>query len=131
MSTFGNRNSVLVIPSATLDRVIPVLLREGSVARGWLGLALQPVVVPNALRDVAGQAGGAMVMSVADNGPGAQAAIMPGDIVLTVDGVPATRMDKVVAQLDMDSVGRSVEVRLIRGGAVTSVQVLISARPAA
>jgi S1-C subfamily serine protease len=129
MSAYGNRGEVLVIPARTIERVVPALLREGHVARGWLGLALQPVAVPNALRDVAGLASGMMVMSVADNGPGARAGITAGDIVVSINGVAAVRMDKVAAQLDADSIGQTAELRLIRGGAVMPVRLVIAARP--
>jgi S1-C subfamily serine protease len=129
MSTYGNRGEVLVIPARTIERVVPALLREGHVARGWLGLALQPVAVPNALRDVAGLASGMMVMSVADDGPGAQAGITAGDIVISIDGVAAVRMDKVAARLDADSIGHTAELRVIRGGTVLPVQLVVGARP--
>src|SRR5262245_4080246 len=69
MSTFGVGREVLVIPSATIARVLPQLLSEGQVHRGWLGLALQPVAVPDPLRDMAGEALGMMVMSIAADGP--------------------------------------------------------------
>jgi S1-C subfamily serine protease len=131
MSTYGARGEVLVIPTATIARVAPILLREGSVARGWLGLALQPVAVPSALSQAAGQESGMMVMSVAENGPGAAAGLLAGDIVLTIDGVPAVRMRRVAGQLDADSIGRTVEVRLIRGGSVIAVQAVIGKPPAA
>jgi len=52
MSTFGPRGQVLVIPVATLERVVPLLLRDGRIARGWLGIGLQAVAVPDALREV-------------------------------------------------------------------------------
>src|SRR5262245_56567096 len=41
ISTFAPRGKVLVIPTATIDRIVPVLLKDGRVARGWLGVALQ------------------------------------------------------------------------------------------
>lgn len=131
MSTFGARGHVLVIPAATLERVIPALLREGRVSRGWLGVAFQPVVVPSALRDAADQKSGMMVMSLAEQGPAAAAGIAAGDIVLTIDGVPAVQMDKVAGQLEAESIGRPAQVRLIRGGTIITVQVQVSERPAA
>ncbi len=54
MSTTGPRRRVLVIPAATIARVVGPLLAEGRVARGWLGVALAPVAVPEALREAAG-----------------------------------------------------------------------------
>ena len=50
MSTFGPFGQVLVIPTATIEHVLPQLLEHGHVARGWLGLALQPVAVPDPLQ---------------------------------------------------------------------------------
>jgi S1-C subfamily serine protease len=38
MSTFGPRGQVIVIPAATLERVVPQLARDGRIARGWLGV---------------------------------------------------------------------------------------------
>jgi S1-C subfamily serine protease len=55
MSTFGPRGQVIVIPAATLERVVPQLARDGRIARGWLGVGLQAVAVPDALRDTADQ----------------------------------------------------------------------------
>src|SRR5437588_1629513 len=80
ITTFGPRGRVLVIPSATIERVLPALLKDGRVARGWLGIGLQPVAVPDALKEQAGQPGGAMVMSIAADSPAAKAGLVAGDI---------------------------------------------------
>ena len=50
MSTTGPRRRALVIPTATIARVLDPLLAEGRIARGWLGVGLQPVTVPESLR---------------------------------------------------------------------------------
>jgi S1-C subfamily serine protease len=127
ISTFGPRGRVLVIPAATIERVVPELLKGGRVARGWLGVGLQPVAVPEALQAQAGQPGGAMVMSIAADSPAAKAGLIAGDIVLTVNGTPAYRLRRIAAALA--EVGRPAELRLIRGGALLSVQATIEARP--
>ena len=129
MSTLGPPGVVLVIPAATLDRVVPQLLSEGQVPRGWLGLGLQPVAVPEPLREAAGETTGMMVMSIAAGGPGAVAGVTAGDILLTIDGASMRGLRRVIAQLDDASVGRTVALRLIRGGEVLTVNVLITARP--
>ena len=131
MSTFGPRGKVIVIPHATLARVVPQLIKEGHVARGWLGVALHAVAVPDALRESADQNGGMMVMSVVDNGPAAQAGIVAGDIILSVDGISAHRFRKLARYFGSDSIGRKADVRLIRGGAVITVQTTIAERQAA
>jgi len=131
MSTFGPRGRVIVIPHATLARVVPQLVKEGHVSRGWLGVALHAVAVPDALRESAEQSSGMMVMSVVDGGPAAQAGIVAGDIILSVDGISAHRFRKLARFFGSDSIGRRADVRLIRGGAVVTVQTTIAERQAA
>jgi S1-C subfamily serine protease len=130
MSTFGPRGQVIAIPTATIERVVPQLAKDGRIARGWLGVALQAVAVPDALRESADQSSGLMVMSVVDNGPAAQSGIVAGDIILSVDGTPAHRFRKIARHFGADSIGRRAELRLIRSGAVTTVQTTIAQRDA-
>jgi S1-C subfamily serine protease len=131
MSTFGPRGQVIVIPHATLARVMPQLIKDGHVSRGWLGVALHAVAVPDALRESADQSSGMMVMSVVENGPAAQAGIVAGDIILDVDGIPAYRSRKIARYFGGDSIGRQADVRLIRSGAIITVQTTIAERQAA
>ena len=130
ISTFGPRGRGLIIPSATIERLLPALLKDGRIARGWLGVALQPVAVPDALHEQAGQSSGVMVMSIAEGGPAAKAGVLAGDIVLTVNGAPARNWRRLAAALGADSVGRAAELRVIRGGTVLSLQATIEPRPA-
>jgi S1-C subfamily serine protease len=129
--TFGARGEILVIPAATIDRVVPALLADGQIARGWLGLMLQPVAVPDALQPEAGQPSGLMVMSIIDGGPAAKAGLVAGDIVLTLNGAPARRVRSLAKQLASESIGRTADLRVIRGGKVVSLQAVIEARRAA
>ena len=122
MSTFGPRGQVIAIPTATIERIVPLLLKDGRIARGWLGVALQAVAVPDALRETAGQSSGLMVMSVVEDGPAAQARIVAGDIILSVDGTSTHRLRKIARHFGSDSIGRKADLRLIRSGAVITVQ---------
>lgn len=131
MSTFGPRGQVIAIPTATIERIVPLLLKNGRIARGWLGVALQAVAVPDALRETADQSSGLMVMSVVEGGPAAQAGILAGDIILSVDGTSAHRLRKIARHFGADSIGRKTDLRLIRSGAVIAVQTTIAERNAA
>ena len=42
MSTFGPRRQVIIIPAATIERVVPILFKDGRVSRGWLGVRSAP-----------------------------------------------------------------------------------------
>jgi S1-C subfamily serine protease len=131
MSTFGPRGQVIAIPTATIERIVPLLLKDGRIARGWLGVALQAVAVPDALRESAEQSSGLMVMSVVEGGPAAQAGILAGDIILSVDGTSTHRLRNIARQFGSDSIGRKADLRLIRSGAVITVQTTIAERHAA
>ncbi|HXS22509.1 MAG TPA: S1C family serine protease [Steroidobacteraceae bacterium] len=131
MTTFGPHGQILVIPAATVERIAPALLTGGRVPRGWLGIALRRVAVPDELREGAGEATGLMVMSLSPEGPAAKAGIVAGDIILSVDGTSARRLRSVLAHLGSDSVGKTVALRVIRGGAVIPVEVTITERPEA
>ena len=128
ISTIGPRRQVLVIPRVTVDQVLDPLLSKGRVDRGWLGLALQPVLVPEALQAEAGQPRGLMIMRVASDGPAAKAGTLAGDILVTIDGKGVSRPSMVTEHLGAESVGRSVEVRLIRAGKVIALSATVAAR---
>ncbi|WP_116812306.1 S1C family serine protease [Steroidobacter cummioxidans] len=129
MSTLGRPGEVLAIPTATLTRVVPQLVANGRVARGWLGVALQPIAVPDALVDQAGQRIAMMVMSIAEHGPAAKAGVTAGDILLTVDSIALRGMRQLVARLSEENIGQSVELRLIRGGHIIKLAAQIGIRP--
>jgi S1-C subfamily serine protease len=79
MAAAGPRGQVLVIPAATIARTLDPLIAEGRIARGWLGVGLQPVMVPAALREAVGQDQGRMIVSIARGGPAEQAGLIPGE----------------------------------------------------
>ncbi|HET7383767.1 MAG TPA: S1C family serine protease [Pseudolabrys sp.] len=129
MSTFAPRRQVLVIPATTIGRVVPILLKQGRISYGWLGVALRPVAVQEALAKTAGQSSGLMVMSLTEGGPAVEGGIVAGDIILSVDGASTRRMRNITARLGADSIGRKVDLQLIRGGVIMSRQVTITERP--
>jgi S1-C subfamily serine protease len=131
MSTFGPRGQVIAIPTATIERIVPQLAKDGRIARGWLGVALQPVAVPDALRESADQSSGLMVMSVVEGGPAAQAGIVAGDIILSIDGTSTHRFRRIARYFGPESIGRKIDLRLIRSGQVITVQTTIAERRAA
>ena len=129
MSTLGPRRSVLVIPSATVDGVIEPLLSTGRVERGWLGVALQPIHLPEALQTVAGQSRGLVIMGISKDGPASRAGVQVGDILLSVGGESVASPIAVAQRLGPDSVGQQIELRLIRAGAPQMLQATVGVRP--
>ncbi len=131
MSTSGPRRRTIVIPSATLSRVIDPLLADGRIARGWVGIGLQPVMIPDGFRQSTGREAGLMVVSLAASAPAEAAGILPGDIVLDIDGVPLSRPRALTALMGPERIGQAASLRVLRAGAVQTISVTIAARPAA
>jgi S1-C subfamily serine protease len=129
ISTLGPRRRVLIIPITTVEGVLEPLLGKGRVERGWLGLALQPVLVPEAMQAAAGQSRGLMIMGLAKDGPAAQAGVLPGDILLTIDGESVSRPAMVAQRLGPEAVGEPSELRLLRAGTVLSLTAIVATRP--
>ncbi|WP_443749972.1 S1C family serine protease [Asticcacaulis solisilvae] len=127
MTTFGPNGQVLVIPHATVERVVAGLSDGKGVRRGWLGAALQPVAVPEAGESQTGR--GFMIMSTAAGGPAEAAGLLPGDIVVAVDGRAVGHMGALVAELDADSIGKAVAVSVLRGGALQALNITIGEHP--
>jgi len=129
MATAGPRGRGMVIPYATIARVLPVLLAQGRVSRPWLGVGLQPVAVPEALRAAAGQECGLMVVQLAEGGPAAAGGILPGDILLALDGQKLLRPRAVAGMLGAMQAGQAVPVALLRAGAAHTLTLVLGARP--
>jgi S1-C subfamily serine protease len=130
ISTRGAKRQTLVIPAATVDGVATLLLEKGGVERGSLGLALQTVALPETLRAHDSQHTGLMVMEVIADGPAAKAGIVVGDILLEVGGTAITRPRQIARQLGANSVGRKIEIKLARAGAIVASEVTIEKRKA-
>jgi S1-C subfamily serine protease len=124
MTVFGPRRRVLVIPAVTLGRVAARLETHGRIARGYLGLGLQPVTV-------AGGGSGVMVMSVDPQGPGAAAEIHQGDVLVSWDGKPIGGLQSLLRSLGPDSVGKLLLLELRRGGETRQTRLHIGERPLA
>ncbi|MBV8855133.1 MAG: serine protease [Sinobacteraceae bacterium] len=123
MCVCGPRESVLVIPAATVGRVAKQLEAEGRVARGYLGLALKGV------RLAESGSLGARVVSVAPNSPGFQAGVRAGDIIESWEGRPIGSVARLLRLLGPASVGKTVTLSLRRNGESQAVQIHVAARP--
>lgn len=130
MSVPGPRRRVLTIPASTIDRVVDHVLAKGRVARGFLGLAMQPVELPERVVKALGLAAGAgvIVLRVETDGPGDRAGVLVGDVIVAVDGEAVSDTRSVLSHLGPDSVGRQIGLRLVRGGTLADASVTIGER---
>jgi S1-C subfamily serine protease len=123
MTVFGPRRRVLVIPSATIERVAARLEKYGHVPRGYLGLGFQLVGIEGGQR-------GVMVMKVEPEGPGAKAGVHQGDIIVTWNGQPIRHVRSLLRALGPDSIGQTITLRVSRAGEPKEIPLTISERPA-
>ncbi len=126
----GPRRRGLVIPATTVERVIDPLLQRGRLGRGWLGLELQRVRVPETVR-VDGEPVGLMVMGIAAGGPAAEAGLLAGDTLLALDGRPTTSVRRLAETLGPEMIGQVLDLRYVRAGAEATGRITIRERPGA
>jgi S1-C subfamily serine protease len=115
------RGVSVTIPSATVRRVVDTILAHGHMPRGYLGVGIQPVRLGEAHAAELGQATGLMVMSVEPDAPAAQAGVLQGDVLVSLDGVAVRQMDDLQNLLTGDRVGKPVTLRLVRAGRIVEL----------
>jgi S1-C subfamily serine protease len=120
MAVLGPRR-VLVIPAATIARVAAKLESHGRIARGYLGVGLQPVKLDDGV--------GAMVMSIDKAGPSAAAGVRQGDVIVGWNDEALSGVRSLLRALGPDSVGSVVDVAIRRGGEPVNLKVTIAERP--
>jgi len=117
-----SRHHGIVLPVATVDRVIDQLLAHGRVRQGYLGIAAQPV---RATLDGAAVEG-LLISSLSDDGPAARAGLRVSDVIVKIGGEPTVSVD---ALRDLLQVGAQVRVLVSRGGSSHEVSLEVEQRP--
>jgi S1-C subfamily serine protease len=126
-----SRSSVIAITKSTAERVAQGLSAQGRIARGYLGVGLQPVAIPNPVKQQLNlaQDSGVMIVSVEENGPAAKAGLMMGDVLLAVGEDRTTSVEALHAALDSSTVGRAMSASFLRVGAFHQTTVTPAERP--
>jgi len=119
----------VVIPAGIAWSTAQHLLEHGGLKRGYLGIAGQPVRLPEAQR-VGQVEEGLLVVAVSPDAPAARAGILVGDVILAADGQTIGSPEELLDWLTGDRVGKAATLRLVRGGTPTEVSVTIGERGA-
>jgi S1-C subfamily serine protease len=125
------RFGAIAIPAPTVDRVVDILLEKGRIPRGYLGVGLQSVRLPDALRQSLErkEKGAAIVLDVEPNGPANKAGIVIGDILVSLAGRSVTRLEDIHSQLQGEVIAKSLALKFIRGGAIQETNIVVGERP--
>ncbi|MBC5800947.1 MAG: serine protease [Candidatus Eremiobacteraeota bacterium] len=132
MNTWGlSRRTALTLPVPTLERIVDELRAGGRVRRGYLGVALQSVRLPEALRTAHGlvQRSAPIVVEVAPGGPAEHAGVTIGDVVLTLSASTIQDVDDLQNALARIALGSAQSLRILRGGEARELRVVVAEQP--
>jgi S1-C subfamily serine protease len=114
----GARGICFAVASNTAQFVLSEIIRHGYVRRAFIGVAGQTAPVPRRHAVLAGVENkmGALLMQIEQDGPAAKAGLLPGDVVIKLDGVDINGVDDLIRVLDRDRIGRRLAMDVLRRG---------------
>ncbi|MDQ8730673.1 trypsin-like peptidase domain-containing protein [Bradyrhizobium sp. LHD-71] len=121
----GAQGICFAVASNTAQFVLSEIIRHGYVRRAYIGVAAQTAPVPRRHAVTAGIANkqGALLMQLEPNGPASQAGLLPGDVVISLDGVAVNGVDDLIRLLDRDRINRTLELEILRLGRVRAMTI--------
>jgi S1-C subfamily serine protease len=123
------RGTGVVIPAAIAWKTAATVLEHGSLKRGYLGLAGQPVALPENQTGAGRREQALLVVGVTASSPASAAGVLVGDILLEFDGHQVEAPEELLDLLLGDRVGKAVPLKVLRGGAGTQLTVTVGERP--
>lgn len=113
-----SRSAPMAIPAATIERVAIELLIKGHISRGYLGVGLNPVALPEHLRKkVRVESKSAlMVVNVEPDSPAWHAGVLLGDILVAIENSPVGNTERVQSFLGAENVGKTLTLSILRAG---------------
>jgi S1-C subfamily serine protease len=120
----------VTVPVATVNRVVNELLERGHIARPYMGVAMQPVSVPDNARAKlpAETRVGLLVTHVENGGPAEKAGVLLGDMFFEVGGKAVEHMDALQDSIRSAKVGDVLQIKLIRAGEIMPVSITLGER---
>jgi len=122
-----SRGRAVTVPVATVDRVVNQLLEKGHISRPYLGIAMQPVALPDNVRSQlpAEARMGLVIMHVESGGPAEKAGVLLGDVVVEVAGKLVEDVGAIQDLISTAKVGDTVAARLLRAGQIKAVSITL------
>jgi len=125
----GNVGIAFAIPADTVDHVVPLLIEDRKVRRGWLGVGINDLT-PNALELLGVPGGGVFVGNTFPDTHATKAGLRARDVITKVDDTPVkTAWDLQREVMNRDPMSQT-SLTVIRGGAEIEVVVTLGEMPA-
>jgi S1-C subfamily serine protease len=121
----GAQGICFAVASNTAQFVLSEIIRHGYVRRAYIGVSGQTAPVPRRHAVIAGidNKMGALLAQVEPDGPAARAGILPGDVVIRLDGVAIYGVDDLIRVLDRDRIGRTLKMDVLRLGRLREIEI--------
>jgi serine protease DegQ len=119
----------VVIPAAIAWKTAATVLEHGRLKRGYLGLAGQPVALPESQKGSDGREQALLVIGVTGGSPAASAGLLVGDLLLEFDAHPVEAPEELLDLLLGDRVGKTVNLKVLRGGQTVDLPITVGERP--
>jgi S1-C subfamily serine protease len=121
----GAQGICFAVASNTAQFVLSEIIRHGYVRRAYIGVSGQTAPVPRRHAVAAGVENkmGALLMNIEPDGPAAQAGLLPGDVVIRLDGVDINGVDDLIRVLDRDRIGKTLQMDVLRLGRLRGIEI--------
>ena len=126
----GNVGIAFAIPASVAKDVVNQLMKGGDIARGWLGIKIEPVTSDVAEAIGLSEAAGALVNGQQnEDSPGYKAGLRDGDVVTAVDGDPIKGPKELARRIGSMEPNKEVDLSVWRDGKSMSVKVKLGKLP--
>ncbi|HEY8330790.1 MAG TPA: Do family serine endopeptidase AlgW [Pseudomonas sp.] len=125
----GSQGIGFAIPTKLAQEVMEAIINHGQVIRGWLGLEVQPLTTELAESiGLQGQAG-IIVAGIYRDSPALHAGLQPGDVILAIDGEPASDGRRAMNQVARKRPGEKLHIDILRAGEKHALKAEVGLRP--
>jgi serine protease Do len=127
----GNVGIAFAIPASTIENVVASLKNGGQVARGYIGVQMQPMTKELAEAIGLKEPKGALVAEAMKDSPAAKAGVRIGDTIVAVNGERISDAKDLSRKIAIAAPGKSVSLTLYRQGQERTVTVEVGSQPKA
>lgn len=125
----GSQGIGFAIPARLAAEVMQAIITNGRVIRGWLGVEVQPLSAEQAADADLEFGQGIVVSGLYREGPAWQAGLKPGDVIVSIDNVPAINGRSAMNQVARAKPGEKVNMKVLRDGETMSFSAEVGVRP--